>query len=156
MQLIAEYGMGNEVSINGDVYSYGILLLKMFTGQRPTDSIFQDGINRHDFVKAALPEQIIDIVDPILLWERQEEETRMINSHNEDRNGSSNILKSLNLILQIGVACYTEFPKERMNINTVVVELHKIRQNILNTSEKIGKCPFWAKKPTSCPLFKTN
>ena len=131
MQLIVEYGMGNEVSINGDVYSYGILLLKRFTGKRPTDSIFQDGINRHDFVKAAFPEQIIDIVDPILLWERQEEETRMINSHNEDRNGSSNILKSLNLILQIGVACYTEFPKERMNINTVVVELHKIRQNIL-------------------------
>uniref|UniRef100_A0A2N9HQF0 Leucine-rich repeat-containing N-terminal plant-type domain-containing protein n=1 Tax=Fagus sylvatica TaxID=28930 RepID=A0A2N9HQF0_FAGSY len=49
-----EYGMGNEVSIYGDVYSYGILLLR-----------------------DALPERIIDIVDPILLWEIQEEETRM-------------------------------------------------------------------------------
>ena len=59
--------MGNEVSTYGDVYSYGILLLEMFTGKRPTDNIFQDGLNLHDFVNAALPEGIIDIIDPTLL-----------------------------------------------------------------------------------------
>ena len=66
---IAEYGMRNKVSIYGDVYSYGILLLEMFTGKRPTDSIYQDNLNLHDFVKAALPEHIVDIVDPFLPWE---------------------------------------------------------------------------------------
>ena len=59
--------MENEVSTYGDVYSYGILLLEMFTGKRPTDNIFQDGLNLHDFVNAALPEGIIDIIDPTLL-----------------------------------------------------------------------------------------
>nr|XP_023921399.1 probable LRR receptor-like serine/threonine-protein kinase At3g47570 isoform X2 [Quercus suber] len=130
-----EYGMGNEVSLYGDIYSYGILLLEMFTGKRPTDSIFQDNLNLHDFVKAALPEQKIDIIDPNLLWERQEEETRRINNtRNEDQNGSSKIQECLILILGIGVACSTEFPRERMNISTVVVELHKIRESILKTS----------------------
>ncbi|KAL4600575.1 hypothetical protein ACB092_11G208700 [Castanea dentata] len=51
-----EYGMGNEVSTYDDVYSYGILLLKMFTGKRPTDNIFQDDFNLHDYVRAALLE----------------------------------------------------------------------------------------------------
>ena len=135
LHAIAEYGMGNEVSLYGDIYSYGILLLEMFTGKRPTDSIFQDNLNIHDFVKAALLEQKIDIIDSNLLWERQEEETRRINNtRNEDQNGSSKIQECLILILGIGVACSTEFPRERMNISTVVVELHKIQESILKTS----------------------
>ena len=135
LHVIAEYGMGNEVSLYGDIYSYGILLLEMFTGKRPTDSIFQDNLNLHDFVKAALSERKIDIIDPNLLWERQEEEMRGINNtQNEDQNGSSKIQECLILILGIGVACSTEFPNERMNISTVVVELHKIRESILKTS----------------------
>lgn len=66
--------MGNEVSTNGDVYSYGILLPEMFTGKRPTDDIFKDGFSLHGFVKAALPERLVDVVDPVLLWEREDQQ----------------------------------------------------------------------------------
>ena len=52
--VIVEYGMGNEVSIYGDVYSYGILLLEMFTGKIPTDNMFHDSLSLHDFVKETL------------------------------------------------------------------------------------------------------
>jgi len=30
----AEYGTGSKISIEGDVYSYGIIILEMLTGKR--------------------------------------------------------------------------------------------------------------------------
>ena len=126
--------MGNEVSTYGDVYSYCILLLQMFTGKRPTEKTLQDNLNLHEFVKAALLEQIIHIIDPILLREREDEETVMNETRNEGRKGSTKIQECLILILEIGVACSIEFPRERMNINIAVVGLHKIRESILKTS----------------------
>ena len=87
---IAEYGMGNEVSTFGDIYSYGILLLEMFTGKRPTDNIFKDDLNLHDFVRGALPEQVINIVDPIILLEREDMETRTNDTHSRSNRMSQN------------------------------------------------------------------
>ena len=68
---------GKQGINNGNVYSYGILLFEMFTGKRPIDDIFHDSLNLRDFVKANLPERIIDIIDPILLPKRQEGKRRM-------------------------------------------------------------------------------
>ncbi|KAJ4723395.1 putative Receptor-kinase [Melia azedarach] len=67
-----EYGLGSEVSTNGDVYSYGILLLEMVTGKKPTDLIFEGDLNLHNFAKTALPDRVMDIVDPALLNDVEE------------------------------------------------------------------------------------
>ncbi|KAM5555628.1 hypothetical protein ABKV19_023514 [Rosa sericea] len=62
-----EYASGVEPSKQGDVYSYGVLVLQMFTGRRPIDEMFKEGLNLHNFVKMAIPESVMHIVDPTLL-----------------------------------------------------------------------------------------
>ena len=130
--VIAKYGVGNEVSTYGDVYSYGILLLEMFTGKRPIDNIFQDNLNLHNFVKAALSERIADIIDPTLLCDREEGETRVNDiACNKSQNGSPKIQECLTFILGIGVVCLVEFSSERMNVGAVIIELHAIQKKLL-------------------------
>ncbi|KAK9195956.1 hypothetical protein WN943_004084 [Citrus x changshan-huyou] len=46
---------------------YGILLLEIFTGKRPTSDMFTEGLDLHNFVKMALPDQILQVLDPLFL-----------------------------------------------------------------------------------------
>ena len=81
---MAEYDIGNEVSTNGDIYSYGIRLLEIFTQKRPTNNMFKDNLNLHDFVKRVLLERVTVIVDPTLRLEKEDMETRTNDTHNQN------------------------------------------------------------------------
>ena len=122
--------MGNEASTRGDVYSYGILLLEMFTGKRPTDDMFNEDDNLHNFVRAALPDQAVQIVDPVL-FDGQAGETSTSNLGSSARN--QRMLECLISTLGIGVACSTELPCERMCIYAVVDKLKSVRHKLLGT-----------------------
>ncbi|KAJ4818162.1 Leucine-rich receptor-like protein kinase family protein [Rhynchospora pubera] len=61
-----EYGEGGPVSAAGDVYSFGVLLLEIFTGRNPTEYMFKDGVTLHNFVEVSYPMHVMDIIDPIL------------------------------------------------------------------------------------------
>ncbi|XP_058209410.1 probable LRR receptor-like serine/threonine-protein kinase At3g47570 [Rhododendron vialii] len=111
-----EYGLGSEMSTSGDVYSYGILLLEMVTGKRPTDEIFVVDLNLHNFAKIAFPHRVMEIVDPMLLT--------------EERHGSK-MVECLIHIVKIGLACSIESPQDRMSINSVLQELHLVKNNML-------------------------
>nr|XP_028957506.1 probable LRR receptor-like serine/threonine-protein kinase At3g47570 [Malus domestica] len=58
-----EYDIGGQVSILGDVYSYGILLCEMFTGKRPINDMFKGGLTIYQFVALALPDHVMDVID---------------------------------------------------------------------------------------------
>ncbi|KAJ0771954.1 putative protein kinase RLK-Pelle-LRR-XII-1 family [Helianthus annuus] len=42
-----EYGLGSEMKSSGDVYSFGITLLEVMTGKKPTDDIFNEDLSLH-------------------------------------------------------------------------------------------------------------
>ena len=55
-------------------------------------------------------------------------------AHNEVQNESSKILECLTLILGMGVSCSVEFPRERMTMSDVIIELPSIQQKLLWTN----------------------
>ncbi|XP_050126912.1 probable LRR receptor-like serine/threonine-protein kinase At3g47570 isoform X1 [Malus sylvestris] len=125
-----EYGMGNEVWTQGDVYSYGILLLELFTGKRPTDEMFQGSVNLHKFVKAALPNKMEHVADPVIVQEKGEGDMCNDDSLNEDTRACINIRDSLISVLEVGVACSAELPRERLNISDALAKMCQIRNKL--------------------------
>uniref|UniRef100_A0A803MCJ8 Protein kinase domain-containing protein n=1 Tax=Chenopodium quinoa TaxID=63459 RepID=A0A803MCJ8_CHEQI len=66
--LLPEYGLGSMVSEEGDIYSYGIVLLEMMTAKTPTDRMFGGDLDLHKYAKSALlTDQLSKIIDPRLL-----------------------------------------------------------------------------------------
>ena len=145
--------MGSEPSTEGDVYSYGVFLLEMFLGKRPTDEMFKDDLNLHNFVKMALPDRLVQIVDPTLLPREVEEMPATTVVAREDNKEKEieidkdeetqvfcqvevNVYKCLVSVLEIGLACSVESPKERMNMEEVTKELHLIKNTFLGSRLK--------------------
>ncbi|XP_052142012.1 receptor kinase-like protein Xa21 [Oryza glaberrima] len=118
-----EYGLGNEVSIHGDVYSYGILLLEMFSGKRPTDSKFGESLGLHNYVNMALPDRTASVIDLSLLEETVDGEAKTSKS-NQTREMRIACITS---ILHVGVSCSVETPTDRMPIGDALKELQRIR-----------------------------
>ncbi|KAL0456543.1 UNVERIFIED_CONTAM: putative LRR receptor-like serine/threonine-protein kinase [Sesamum latifolium] len=112
-----EYGTSNLVSTQGDVYSYGILLLEIFTNRRPTDDSFKEYESLHNFVRIALPDDVMEIMDPIIQIEH-------------DKN-IKKIKDCVVSVLSIGVACSKDLPRDRMSMTDVVHELHKTKDRYL-------------------------
>ncbi|CAN1347044.1 Probable LRR receptor-like serine/threonine-protein kinase At3g47570 [Linum perenne] len=126
-----EYGTGNEVSIQGDVYSYGILLLEMFTGMRPTDANLPQGLSLHKLVENALLHKAAEVVDPALLGGNKSHGI----SGNDSKHHSireESFEEVLTNILEVGVACSSDLPQERFSISEVASKLLSVRNKLLD------------------------
>ncbi|XP_027182290.1 LRR receptor-like serine/threonine-protein kinase EFR [Coffea eugenioides] len=125
-----EYGMGHAASTPGDVYSYGILLLEMITKRRPTDDMFMDELDIHNYVNRALHEQVSQIVDPSLLSEGRNENSRI--TRGEETNNGGREIDCIISLLKIGLKCSAKLPNDRMHMNEVVRKLHLIKDVFLS------------------------
>lgn len=64
---IAEYGMGRRASTQGDVFSFGVLLLEMVTRKRPTGIVFHEGASLQEWVKSHYPHNLDPIIKDALV-----------------------------------------------------------------------------------------
>uniref|UniRef100_A0A7N0R8C5 non-specific serine/threonine protein kinase n=1 Tax=Kalanchoe fedtschenkoi TaxID=63787 RepID=A0A7N0R8C5_KALFE len=122
-----EYGMGGNVSAQGDMYSFGILLLEMVTGRRPTDELFNANTSLHNFCKsrATNNSNIFDIVDSHVLAELNLE-----NNDYETNQEDMNVKRAQDCcaaIIEVGVACSLDSPNERMDIRDALKVLRNIK-----------------------------
>ncbi|KAJ0771637.1 putative protein kinase RLK-Pelle-LRR-XII-1 family [Helianthus annuus] len=123
-----EYGLGNEMTSSGDVYSFGILLLEVMTGKRPTDNIFNEDLSLHKFASAALQDHVTDVIDVNILNVHQEDET--FKQYNEAN--ANKIEECLALTVRIGVSCSLDSPQQRMDMKDVVYELQHVLHMLQN------------------------
>ncbi|CAE6075355.1 unnamed protein product [Arabidopsis arenosa] len=114
-----EYGMGGQPSIHGDLYSFGVLVLEMFTGKRPTNELFEGSFTLHSYTKSALPERVLDIADKSIL-------------HNGLRVGFP-VVECLKVIFDVGLRCCEESPTNRLATSEAAKELISIRERFFKT-----------------------
>lgn len=103
-----------------DVYSFGIVLLEMLIGKRPTDPMFENELNIVNFLEKNFPEQILQIIDV-----RLQEEYKGINQAMTKKENCFYVC--LLSVVQVALSCTPLIPKERMNMREIVIKLHAIR-----------------------------
>lgn len=107
----------------------------MITGKRPTDALFNEGLNLHKFVSITLPDHVKDVMNPSMFYDDfQKTIITTENSGGEASLGENLTSECLISALKIGIACSAESPQARMSITDVVVELKSIL-DIMNSPE---------------------
>ncbi|KAM3223750.1 hypothetical protein ACQJBY_057238 [Aegilops geniculata] len=118
-----EYGEGGQVSSCGDVYSFGTIILELFTGMAPTHDMFRDGLTLQKHAENALPGMLMQIVDPVLLSTEQTNANSLRDGSNTMEHGSNAVLS----IMKVALSCSKHAPTERMCIRDVAAAIHRIR-----------------------------
>ncbi|XP_006657084.1 probable LRR receptor-like serine/threonine-protein kinase At3g47570 [Oryza brachyantha] len=120
-----EYGFGSKVSVDGDVYGYGIIILEMLTGKRPTDEMFTNGLNLHKFVESAVFSQRIgEVLDPNIVTNFEDVEYNL----GPENHVTGGMLGCIMQLAKLGLSCSIETPKDRPTMQDVYAEVITVKE----------------------------
>uniref|UniRef100_A0A0E0HSW4 Receptor kinase-like protein Xa21 n=1 Tax=Oryza nivara TaxID=4536 RepID=A0A0E0HSW4_ORYNI len=121
-----EYGYGSKVSVEGDVYSYGIIILEMLTGKTPTDQMFSNGLNIRKYVESTFfSHKIGEILDPNIIPNFEEDTENNCDPENHVMTG---MLSCVMQLAKLGISCSMETPKDRPAMQDVYAEVIAIKE----------------------------
>ncbi|XP_045805682.1 probable LRR receptor-like serine/threonine-protein kinase At3g47570 [Trifolium pratense] len=108
-----EYGSKGVVSVKGDVYSYGIMLMEMFTGKKPTNEMFAEELTLKMWISESMHNSIIEVVD-----------CNLVSQHGKE---IQDILVHVSSILALALRCCEDSPEARVSMTNVTASLMKIK-----------------------------
>ncbi|CAL5214332.1 unnamed protein product [Lathyrus oleraceus] len=117
-----EYGWGEKASAAGDVYSFGIVLLELFSGKSPQDDCFSVGLSIAKWVQSAFINKTVQVIDPQLL--------SLIYDDVSARDTNLQI-QCVDAIMGVGVSCTADNPDDRIGIGAAVRQLKAARDCLL-------------------------
>uniref|UniRef100_A0A0E0L8R4 non-specific serine/threonine protein kinase n=1 Tax=Oryza punctata TaxID=4537 RepID=A0A0E0L8R4_ORYPU len=117
-----EYGLGGHPSPQGDVYSFGVMILELITGKRPTDVIFNEGLTLHDWVRRHYPHDVAAVVARSWLTDAAGVAAEM--------DGAAVGYNVVAELIDVGLACTQHSPPARPTMVEVCHEIALLKEDL--------------------------
>ncbi|XP_022682528.1 receptor kinase-like protein Xa21 [Setaria italica] len=127
-----EYASTGKASRKSDVFSYGVMLLEVMTGKKPTDAMFNgEEVSLREWVSQAFPSRLAHVVDHgILLLDGEAASSGDIQHADWSSSGeeSSNGWSCIEQVVDLGLQCSRDSPEERLAMKDVAAKLARIKE----------------------------